>query len=237
MKKATGLQFATGSYEEGDRAVRTGREIATARSSHSERDGGAVATRPQNAAYRAIAFTGSAPESDRERACSWIAVQSCLILTQALDDGKTIPVKVLSKEQVGAPVVGDLNPIDLQDKSINSAPAIMEDVQISSSMGGVQDVPDPPVVIPGSAVADIVGCDDALMPSSSVQGVQLDDGFVPISGKIIGKPIGYPVGAPAEPPDPTHVHVSFVGKVCETRGCQNSYLFAQERLCQFFSTS
>ncbi|MQL70954.1 hypothetical protein Taro_003258 [Colocasia esculenta] len=67
-------QFARGSYEEGDRAVRTGREIATACSSHSERDGGAIATRPQNPAYRSVAFTGSAPESDRERTCSWIAV-------------------------------------------------------------------------------------------------------------------------------------------------------------------
>ncbi|MQL93374.1 hypothetical protein Taro_026019 [Colocasia esculenta] len=43
---------------------------------------GAVATRPLNAAYRAVAFTGSAPDVDRERTCSWIAVQNCLILTQ-----------------------------------------------------------------------------------------------------------------------------------------------------------
>ncbi|MQM06030.1 hypothetical protein Taro_038847 [Colocasia esculenta] len=43
---------------------------------------GAIATRPQNAAYRAVAFTGSAPDIDRERTCSWIAVQNCLILTQ-----------------------------------------------------------------------------------------------------------------------------------------------------------
>ncbi|MQL87998.1 hypothetical protein Taro_020540 [Colocasia esculenta] len=43
---------------------------------------GAVTTRPQNAAYRAVAFAGSAPDVNRERTCSWIAVQNCLILTQ-----------------------------------------------------------------------------------------------------------------------------------------------------------
>ncbi|MQL89465.1 hypothetical protein Taro_022035, partial [Colocasia esculenta] len=41
-----------------------------------------VMTRPQNATYRAVAFTGSVPDVDRERTCSWIAVQNCLILTQ-----------------------------------------------------------------------------------------------------------------------------------------------------------
>ncbi|MQM03647.1 hypothetical protein Taro_036429 [Colocasia esculenta] len=46
------------------------------RSSLSERDGFAFATRPQNAAYWAIAFTGSAPESDRERTVPWIADQT-----------------------------------------------------------------------------------------------------------------------------------------------------------------
>ncbi|MQL78410.1 hypothetical protein Taro_010845, partial [Colocasia esculenta] len=69
-----GRQIATGAYEEGDRTVKSGSEVATGRSSRSECDGFAVTTRPQNAAYRAVAFTGSAPESDRERTCSWIAV-------------------------------------------------------------------------------------------------------------------------------------------------------------------
>ncbi|MQL84924.1 hypothetical protein Taro_017445 [Colocasia esculenta] len=50
-------QNATRGCEERDKAVRTGREIATERSSRSKRDGFAVATRPQNAAYRAVAFT------------------------------------------------------------------------------------------------------------------------------------------------------------------------------------
>ncbi|MQL87610.1 hypothetical protein Taro_020147 [Colocasia esculenta] len=44
--------------------------------------GFSVVTRPQNVAYRAVTFTGSTPDSDRERTCSWIAVQNCLILTQ-----------------------------------------------------------------------------------------------------------------------------------------------------------
>ncbi|MQL74681.1 hypothetical protein Taro_007048 [Colocasia esculenta] len=73
---------ATRVCAERDKGVRTCREIATGRSSRSECDGFAVAIRPQNAAYWAIAFTGSAPESDRERTCSWIAVKNCLILTQ-----------------------------------------------------------------------------------------------------------------------------------------------------------
>ncbi|MQM20524.1 hypothetical protein Taro_053547 [Colocasia esculenta] len=72
---------ATRVCAERDKGVRTGREITTGRSSHTERDGFTVATRPQNVAYRAIAFTGSAPESDRERTCSWIAVHNYLILT------------------------------------------------------------------------------------------------------------------------------------------------------------
>ncbi|MQL91388.1 hypothetical protein Taro_023998 [Colocasia esculenta] len=75
MKKATRV------CAERDKGVRTGNEIATRLSLRSERDGFAVATRPQNAAYRAIAFTGSAPESYRQRTCSWIAVQNYLILT------------------------------------------------------------------------------------------------------------------------------------------------------------
>ncbi|MQM16093.1 hypothetical protein Taro_049047, partial [Colocasia esculenta] len=68
VRVATGSgQNATRGCEERDKAVRTGREIATGRSSHSECDGFAVTTRPQNAAYRVVAFTGSVPESDRER--------------------------------------------------------------------------------------------------------------------------------------------------------------------------
>ncbi|MQL70149.1 hypothetical protein Taro_002453 [Colocasia esculenta] len=43
---------------------------------------GVVATRPQNAVYLAVAFIGSAPDIDRERTCSWIAVQNYLLLTQ-----------------------------------------------------------------------------------------------------------------------------------------------------------
>ncbi|MQL95784.1 hypothetical protein Taro_028454 [Colocasia esculenta] len=83
VRVATGsAQNATRGCEERDKAVRTGREIATGCSSHSERNGFAVATRPQNVAYRAVAFTGSAPESDKERTCSWIAVEDCLIFTQ-----------------------------------------------------------------------------------------------------------------------------------------------------------
>ncbi|MQL97358.1 hypothetical protein Taro_030052 [Colocasia esculenta] len=34
-----------------------------------------------NAAYRAVAFTGSVPEYNMERTGHWIAVQNCLILT------------------------------------------------------------------------------------------------------------------------------------------------------------
>ncbi|MQL89283.1 hypothetical protein Taro_021868 [Colocasia esculenta] len=66
---------------ERDKAVRTGREIATGHSSRSERDGFAVVTRPQNAAYRAVTFTGSAPEFDIERAVLWIADQTFPVLT------------------------------------------------------------------------------------------------------------------------------------------------------------
>ncbi|MQL81848.1 hypothetical protein Taro_014309 [Colocasia esculenta] len=51
-------QNATRGCEERDKAVRTGREIATGRSSRSEHDECAVVTRPQNAAYQAVVFTG-----------------------------------------------------------------------------------------------------------------------------------------------------------------------------------
>ncbi|MQL86859.1 hypothetical protein Taro_019392 [Colocasia esculenta] len=61
MKKATGRQIR---QQGSDRALRRVQNAT----------GYAVATRPQNAAYRAVAFTGSAPESGRERTCSWIAV-------------------------------------------------------------------------------------------------------------------------------------------------------------------
>ncbi|MQM14681.1 hypothetical protein Taro_047613 [Colocasia esculenta] len=62
-----------GAYEEGDRVVRPRGQVATDPS--KGRDG-------SNAAYRTVVFTRSAPNSDNERTCSWIAVQNCLILTQ-----------------------------------------------------------------------------------------------------------------------------------------------------------
>ncbi|MQM14679.1 hypothetical protein Taro_047615 [Colocasia esculenta] len=53
----------------------TGRSGQTERSrrsaeSRSDRDGVAVAMRHQNAAHRAVAFIGSAPDPDRARTCS-----------------------------------------------------------------------------------------------------------------------------------------------------------------------
>ncbi|MQL94511.1 hypothetical protein Taro_027161 [Colocasia esculenta] len=41
--------------------------------SHSERDGGSVVNRSKNAAYRAVAFSGPVPESEREKDRPWIA--------------------------------------------------------------------------------------------------------------------------------------------------------------------
>ncbi|MQM08343.1 hypothetical protein Taro_041196, partial [Colocasia esculenta] len=59
VKVATGSdQNVTRGCEERNKAVKTGREIATGHSLHSECDGFSIMTRPQNAAYRAIAFTG-----------------------------------------------------------------------------------------------------------------------------------------------------------------------------------
>ncbi|MQM12896.1 hypothetical protein Taro_045816 [Colocasia esculenta] len=88
MSRQTLVRFATGreqnatlGCEQRDGDVRSGSKIATGCSSHSECDRFAVVIRPQNAAYRAVVFVGSAPESDREKTCSWIAVQNCLILT------------------------------------------------------------------------------------------------------------------------------------------------------------
>ncbi|MQL97443.1 hypothetical protein Taro_030135 [Colocasia esculenta] len=54
---------ATRVCAEHDGAVKSGSEIATGHSSRSERDGFAVTTRPHNAAYRAVAFTGRYPET------------------------------------------------------------------------------------------------------------------------------------------------------------------------------
>ncbi|MQM09305.1 hypothetical protein Taro_042176 [Colocasia esculenta] len=79
MRVAMGQeQNATMACEDRDGTVRSGSEIATGASSRSEREGYTVATRPLNATYRAIVFTGSAPESDRERTSSWIAVSGSM---------------------------------------------------------------------------------------------------------------------------------------------------------------
>ncbi|MQM16089.1 hypothetical protein Taro_049045 [Colocasia esculenta] len=58
-------QNATRGCEECDKAVRSGREIATGRSSHSEHEGCAVATRSQNVAYRVVAFIRRNGEEER----------------------------------------------------------------------------------------------------------------------------------------------------------------------------
>ena len=64
-------EIATWSCKDRDGVVRSGRQNATGVLSRPERDRSTVATRPQNATYRAVAFTGSAPESDRDLTCSW----------------------------------------------------------------------------------------------------------------------------------------------------------------------
>ncbi|MQL77292.1 hypothetical protein Taro_009686 [Colocasia esculenta] len=63
MKKATRV------CAERDKGVRTGREIATGRSSRSERDGFAVAKRPQNAVYRAVVV--AADEKGKKNDLVW----------------------------------------------------------------------------------------------------------------------------------------------------------------------
>ncbi|MQL90011.1 hypothetical protein Taro_022589 [Colocasia esculenta] len=83
VRVATGRdQKATMGCEERDREVKSGSEIATVHPSRSEKRRVCCRDETQNVAYRAVAFTGSTPDFDRERTCSWIAAQNYLILTQ-----------------------------------------------------------------------------------------------------------------------------------------------------------
>ncbi|MQL89443.1 hypothetical protein Taro_022011, partial [Colocasia esculenta] len=93
----TNPEIATGAYKDSDRAVRPGVKTRLGgQIRQHDRDGATrrdqittvwiVMTRPQNAAYRAVAFTGSAPDPDRARRCSWIVVQNCHILTQGASE-------------------------------------------------------------------------------------------------------------------------------------------------------
>ncbi|MQM19809.1 hypothetical protein Taro_052822 [Colocasia esculenta] len=50
--------------------------------SHSECDRDCIATNPENATHRAIAFSGPVPEAERENDRSWIALQTFLVSTQ-----------------------------------------------------------------------------------------------------------------------------------------------------------
>ncbi|MQM20043.1 hypothetical protein Taro_053057 [Colocasia esculenta] len=63
------VRVATGST---DRAARSRRPVL----SRSDRDGTLYRDAPMNAAYRAVAFTGSVPESNRESTEHWIADQT-----------------------------------------------------------------------------------------------------------------------------------------------------------------
>ncbi|MQL90304.1 hypothetical protein Taro_022893 [Colocasia esculenta] len=64
---------ATGSYEGRDGLIRSDNRSRRQDLSRSDYDGRLCRDSPANAAYRAVVFTWSAPESDMERTVHWIA--------------------------------------------------------------------------------------------------------------------------------------------------------------------
>ncbi|MQL86231.1 hypothetical protein Taro_018758 [Colocasia esculenta] len=97
----TGAEIATGFGKDRDRtALRSRRglaRIATELSGQALKSrrrnccvqiatGKYVATRHQNAAYRAVALIESATESDRDLTCSWFFVQTYHVWTQGFED-------------------------------------------------------------------------------------------------------------------------------------------------------
>ncbi|MQL83941.1 hypothetical protein Taro_016434 [Colocasia esculenta] len=80
----SGRQVATGSYEEGDRSVRPEGQVATGVLLRSDRDGDACRDLPENAAYRAVAFSGY------NRLVDHVGIHDQRRLTEALCKGSLV---------------------------------------------------------------------------------------------------------------------------------------------------
>ncbi|MQM19517.1 hypothetical protein Taro_052523 [Colocasia esculenta] len=78
----SGRQIATGSYE--DRDWSFGQEARTRQGilSQSDRDRCLCRDGLEHAAYRAVTFSGSEPEFEREKGRAWDCVSTCYSLTQ-----------------------------------------------------------------------------------------------------------------------------------------------------------